>query len=119
MRAYGTMQEGACTLNVNASRLGRGSRESIAWRARSGERQSDLAEEFGVNQSTISRIVAAHSTKRVLPDLGIAKKTRATKFLTAADRAEVGRLRKMGYSQKRIAESFGVDASTVSRALRR
>lgn len=117
MRAYGVMKKDACTLNEHA--LGRSSRESIAWRASRGERQSDLAGEFGVNQSTISRIVAAHSVKRVLPDLGVAKKTRATKFLTAADRVEAGRLSKMGYTQKRIAESFGVDASTVSRALRR
>ena len=117
MHVCRVIQTSKCTLNVHG--IDRASRESIAWRARSGERQADLAEEFGVNQSTISRIVAAHSTKRELPDLGVAKKTRATKFLTAADRAEVGRLRKMGYSQKRIAESFGVDASTVSRALRR
>lgn len=118
MRAYGVMKKGACTLNEHAGGLGRGSRESIAWRASRGERQSDLAEEFRVNQSTISRIVAAHSTRRVLPDLEMAKKTLATKFLTEEDRIEIGRLRKMGYSQKRIAESFGVNASTVSRALR-
>lgn len=85
--------------------------ESLRRRVAAGERQKDLAEEFGVDPSSISNAVHGKTWTEGAPSF---VRTRRRK-MTPAELDEARRLLSSGTKGRRVAEKFGISPAAVSR----
>lgn len=107
--------------NNPQARLTEGTVREIDLRLQRGERQVDLAREFGVDQSRISRIKTRTDWAHILdPDVVFPKReyrrrtARNLPRLAATEVAEIRRLLASGETQVSVAARFGRCQKTVS-----
>lgn len=87
--------------------------------------QKDLAEEYGVHQTTIHEVLSRKNWRHVGgPDCSAILKQRYSESkykskITRHDEGEMVSMRREGWPQQDIANKFGVSAVTVSRVLKR